>query len=118
MDYYQNMEKLIITLIFIIVSCLIIASIIYSTNNKAFKVYSNIDPATYFKNLYSSSSPTELQNSTTIQEPELKPVVKPDKCDEVVLYPDMPCLGFTTDAMTPAMSCGVVLDNIDVSYST
>ena len=51
-----------------------------------------------------SSTSTSLPNSTS----QTSQIVTPTKnCGYNIIKPDMPQLGFTTDAVMPAMSCGV-----------
>lgn len=107
------MEKIIIILIFIIVFSLIVASIYSSKTETTFKVYNDITPFDYFKKK-NSSTITSTSSTAAIEKED-------NTCEEserVFIYPDIPCLGFSENAMMPAMSCGVVLNNIDVSYST
>lgn len=108
------MEKIIIILIFVVLFSLIIGSLYTSTikSVKNFTVYNDITPLDYFKNSTLSSS----TSSPLITMAENKEGTC-NESEKIYIYPDMPCLGFTEDAMMPAMSCGVVLNNIDVSYS-
>jgi hypothetical protein len=118
------MEKKIIILISIIVFSAFIASIYFSSKPETkFKVFKYITPEDYFKNknLSTSTSTNLLTSSTTPTNDDNNVKTKDNNtCEEskkVFIYPDMPCLGFSDDAMMPAMSCGVILNNIDVSYS-